>query len=200
MARIYIANCTNQHRQIAYRLDYTVDPHGNRVNTGLLPYKTENIPPGRQLPIGGDLPGDALEEIVKQLTPYGLVAMLEMKRAQVRGPTPMVFNIDKPVPRAVMDDAQHHNAGILSVAGKARREAAAIASNQALADTVAGQGFPDVKEPGKFEVEFEQTNRDDNYADANLIDGLRVVRRHTQPPPEKAPRRRRTTGSSRAAA
>lgn len=189
MARIYIANPTNQAKQVNYRLDYTVDEHGNRTSQRLLPYKSETIPAGRQLPVGGDLHISQIEEIVKQLSQYGLVAMLEIKTAKARGKVALIFNLDKPVSMAIMKDAQDHNMGVLDAEGFERRRLAAIASSEALAGTVSGQGIPDVKDPKKFEVEYEQVNEDENYPDANLADGLKVVRAHGKSP---EPKRRHT--------
>lgn len=187
--RIYIANPTNQPKTVNYRLDYTVDEHGNRTSQRLLPYRTENIPAGRQVPVGGDLFISQIEEIVKQLAPYGLVAQLEMKTAKARGKVALIFNLDKPVPAAIMKDAQDHNAGVLNTQGADRRRLAAVASNDSLANAVSGQGIPDIKEPKKFEVEFEQMTADENYPDANLADGLKVIRNHAKPP--AAPKRAR---------
>lgn len=191
MVLLYIANPTNQHRQVTYRLDYTVDDKGNRTSTSLLPFKHQDIPAGQQRPVGGDLHITQVEEIVKQLSPYGLVAMMEMKTAKARGKVPLIFNLDRPVPRAIMQDAQDHNMGVLSGEGETRRRAAAIASSNALANQVSGQGIPDVKEPGKFELEFEQVTQDENYAKTNLAEGLKVVRGHGQPAPKPPTRSRR---------
>lgn len=195
MARIYIANPTNQVKQINYRLDYTVDEHGNRTSQRLLPYKSETIPAGRQLPVGGDLHISQIEEIVKQLSQYGLVAMLEMKTAKARGKVNLIFNLDRPVPSAIMRDAQDHNIGVMNDEGSERRRLAAIAGNDALSGVVSGQGVPDVKDPKKYEVEYEQVGEDENYPDANLAEGLRVVRAHGGRP---APKKKRA-GSRKAA-
>lgn len=198
MARLYIANCTNQIKRLSYRLDFTVDDHGNRTSRELAPHKFQEIPAGQQRAIGGDLHISQIEEIIRQLSRYGLVAEVEAAKARSRGPTPMVFNLDRAVSRKAAQDAHDHNLGLLTAEGAERRRLAAVASDRLLADTVQQQtGQAEVNEPKKFEMEFEQVEGSEDYPKANLQDGLRVVHNLAKPPPK--PRQRAKPPTRRAA-
>ena len=58
MARLYVANCTGQHRIVNYRLDFTVDDQGRRTSERLVPYKSQQVPARQQMMFGGAYTSD----------------------------------------------------------------------------------------------------------------------------------------------
>lgn len=154
MTRLYVANCTRQFQEIHFRLDFA----SNENPMGRVPpAKRQTIPPGRQVPLGGDLHMTQVDDIVSQLKPYGLIGVADIGR--VKGFTPYVFNVDKPVTPAQMRDVIQSNAEVKLKDGKDLRQMAAVASNEAVAHTVANE-FAEkgiAADPNaEVEIEFEQ--------------------------------------------
>lgn len=177
MSRLYIVNCTGQNREINYRLDFTVDDKGNRTDNRMVPYKRQTIPARQQQQLGGDLHIQQIEEIISQLEPLGAVAASEIKTAKAKGVVRLVFSLDRPVPLPICKDVFQHNIEELSDEGAQRRERLALAADTTLTNMVD-------KTPAKFEMEFEQVERDDDLP-GHLAEGLRVSRQAPQAPPKK---------------
>ena len=176
--RLYIANVTNQTKGVQYRDSWNV-PGGGRA-----PFRaprTVNIPPGRQLPVGGDSDLPTIEEVVRQLTPYGMVAVTDMKRLGRKQRVTLIFNTDGPVPKPVMEAAKAHNRGILTTEGKDRRTAAAVAANEALIGQVAALNetrdgdHNQVNTPREVDTEFEQMDEIEGADDPHVEQGIKVV-------------------------
>lgn len=126
--RLFIAVCVRQKQRIFYRLDFTSTGQP-APQQGTLP-KHQDIDPGAQVPIGGDLHETQAESIIKQLTVFGLQPAEEVNR--LRGLTPYIYSKGKPVSKAQIEKAFNHNQGILARDGRQRREAAAIAAGSAI--------------------------------------------------------------------
>lgn len=153
--KLYIANCTRQNMEFHYRLD--MDERGER-ETQFRPANKQTIPPGRQVVVGGKaFLLTQIESIIRQLTPFGMIAVKEVPNANKRAP--YVFNVEQPVPAAIIRDVMDINAGVLTVDGRHRRQNAAIAVNNLVSAAVneqfAAHGIP--KEATQtVDVEFEQ--------------------------------------------
>ncbi len=155
MPVLYLANCT--------RLDF--DKYGEKDPRamGKLP-KHQDIPAGRQVPLGGELHMTQIEDIIQQLQPYGLMAQKDI--ASEHGRLSWVFNVNRPVSEDAIRYVLDFNSGILTEEGQKRRHRAAIAANEALAEQIEG-------EPDRFHVEFEQLDEEGRKGPL-LAEGVRV--------------------------
>lgn len=183
MSRLYVVNCTGQHRIVNYRLDYTVDDQGRRTSERLMPYKSITIPARQQAPFGGDLHISQVEDIVQQLeSTCGAVNVNDIRTAKAKGPVKMIWSLDKPVTVAVLKDVVQHNMGALTEQGANRRRQLALVADAQLSQLVE-------REPVKMEVEFEQMEEDADLP-GRLAEGLRMGRRpENKAPPLKKARR-----------
>lgn len=129
--RLFIANCTRQTQRIYYRLDFNQD--GVRMDQSGVMARHQDVPAGRQEPIGGDLHKSQIDSIVDQLRVYGLAGVIDVEGLNWRAP--YVFNVDAPVPQSVIEKVYFANQGILLIEGRARREAAAIAASELVVGT-----------------------------------------------------------------
>lgn len=182
--KLYVANCTRQTWQVQYRLDYTTQ--GEREpNSRWQPAKQQDIPPGRQVQLGGDMHMMQIEDIVQQLSKFGLVGCVDVPKLRTavktfdpgaRKTTPLVFNIDKPVPADVMRHVQHHNSGIMVDQGVVRRKNAAIAVNNLVQEKVSHEfmaaGF-DEPATDKIDVGFEQLEQSE-AGEKTIAEGYHV--------------------------
>lgn len=166
MTYLYVANVTRQNMAVYYRTDFMDDGSaGRRLRAP--PARHQNIPPGKQIPLGGDMPFETVKDIVEQLNRYNMVGEVDVSKLRDRrGFVPLVFNIDKPVSEKALRAVVAHNSGVKVDEGKDRRKKAAIAASSALVEQVAEQ-------PPLFEVEIEQL--DVSEADEKRIEeGFRV--------------------------
>jgi len=151
--RLYVANPTRQNQIFFYRPDM---PKPGEVRP-FSPPRQQEIPAGRQFPVGGDLTTEQLEAVVRQLTSHGAVDVSEAKGG--RRLASLVFNVGAPVPAPVIQAVMNVNAGILVEEGRLRRQRAAIAVNEAVQNVVndqfAQQGF-EATATDSIEVGFEQ--------------------------------------------
>lgn len=172
MAKLYIANVTQQNQIVYYRLDLLSD--GARDGRLVIPPKmTPPIPPGRQMPIGGDLHPDQIGSITDQLRPYGLFAQVDMNRLPRGKKVSYIFNIDREVSAEAIRAAHAHNTGVLVEDGKARRKRSAVAASDTVARTVAESSPVNAPMTG-FDISVEQVE-DDPAGGSRLEEGLRVA-------------------------
>jgi hypothetical protein len=126
--KLYIAVCVRQKQRIYFRMDH--DNKGQQIpQLGVLP-RHQDVEPGRQEAIGGDLNEAQKNSIIKQLSVFGLQPAEEVNR--LNGLTPYIYSVDRPVSKAQIDKAFNHNQGILAKDGRQRRERAAIAAGAAI--------------------------------------------------------------------
>jgi len=193
MPKLYIANCTKHDQIVFFRLDF--DQEGKSVTQiGKMP-KQQDIPRGRQRQIGGDQPMPTIDSIVEQLRPFGLIGVADV--ARMTKMAAYVFDVDRPVSAEVMRRVHAFNDGVAVMAGKVRRQQAAVAVNdqvQKLVDQLAAAANVPLPEPldtGKPAVEFEQIEQSENGE--KRIEEAYVIDREApqQPPPEARPRRRK---------
>lgn len=167
MARLYVVNATGQNRVVNYRLDYTVDDQGRRTSERLVPYRTQMIPARQQMPFGGDMHPMQISDIVQQLErTCGAVSVDQIRTAKKMGVVRMVWQEDRPIPRAILKDVVEHNVGLLSEQGATRRRQLALVADQQLTNMID-------KTPAKLEMEFEQVEEDADLP-GRLTEGLRV--------------------------
>lgn len=192
--RLYIANCTKQIQQIQYRADFPSEQNGARFT----PPRMQEIAPGRQVQLGGDMDISQIEDIVQQLTPYGLVAVADVPRMRTTvksldlskiTTTPNVFNIDRPVPVEIMRHISSNNAEILSDHGRLRRQRAAVAVNDLVQrkvnDEFVQNGLEEVASD-RVDTSFEQLDQSE-HGEKPIAEGYRV---RAAAPQEDAPSRR----------
>lgn len=147
--RLYVANLTLHRQDIHYRLDF-VDDKGPSRRGAAPPPRKQSIEKGRQVCIGGDLHISQVEDIVSQLSRYGMIGEADLPQLRGKRYVPYVYNLDKHVSVAAMRAVAAHNKGVKLDEGADRREKAALAANEALVSKIMDE------EPPKFEVEFEQ--------------------------------------------
>lgn len=175
MSRLYIANVSEQTQVVCYRLDYNKkgDPE---VMRQFQPAKQQDIPPRRQVQIGGDFHMNQITDIVDQLEKYGLTAVVDVPRLG-RKVVPYIYSIDKPVPADVMRKVRDNNRGIMAEQGHQRRLKAAVATNeivqQAVASEFAAKGI-DAEPADKTDVTFEQIEQSE-AGEPRIEQGVHVV-------------------------
>lgn len=158
MAKLYIANCTKQNQEIYFRLDFDIDDDGRKqIVTRFRPAKRQSVAPGRQIVLGGDLHIRQIQDIISQLEVFGLIGEADVPRLDRIAS--YVYNIDQPVRADTIRTVMASNQGILITQGVERRKAAAIVTNETVANTV-NQQFAEAgisKAPEQaVEVEIEQ--------------------------------------------
>jgi hypothetical protein len=117
----------------------------------------QDVPARKQVQFGGDMTLDQLETVVGQLTRYGMIGCVDVPR--LRAIAPLVFNVDKPVPREIMERVRDISSAIKIEQGRLRRQKAAISVNEMVQRVVNQQfvdaGFPEVA-TDQIDVGIEQ--------------------------------------------
>jgi len=182
MPALYIANPTRQMQRAYYRLEFT--HNGDRIaDTRSLKPAFHDIPSGGQVRVANrDLPMEAVEDIVRQLSEYGMLAVLDVERESLpfRQTVHYVFNVDKAVPAKIIERVFEHNQGTQYEAGKLLRQKAAVASAEIVA-----QATGDVQRSFAVEIEQEGENQFDTPP---VAEGYRVDTQATKedrPPPAR---------------
>lgn len=179
MARLYIANCTKQIQQVAYRLDFNADGTPN-TRGQFQPHRSQDIPPGKQVQLGGDFHMSQVDNIVEQLVPYGMVGAIDVAHAGKKV-IPLVFNVDKPVPAEIMRRVVFHNDNTQIGEGAERRAKAAVANNQLVQNVVANefanQGI-DLEPSDKISFGVEQLEQSE-AGERTIAEGFKVAKEGT---------------------
>ena len=176
MPRLYVANPTPQTQTVCFRIEH--DNNGNLKDTNrrFQGHQQQDIPPGRQVQLGGDMHDNQIKDIVEQLGRYGMVDVSDVSRPP-NIKIPYICSVGREVPASVMQRVQFHNSNIATEDGRARRAAAAVASNQIVQDTVHSrfmqEGFP--AEPADTTIvsieQLEQSER----GEKRIEEGFEVV-------------------------
>jgi hypothetical protein len=173
MAKLYIANPTRQRQVVCYRLDFNKDgePEGLRR---FQPARQQDVEPGRQVQLGGDMHMNQITDIVEQLAAYGLIGVVDVPRMQ--GKVTYLYSIDRPVPAEAMRKVIAHNEAVLIDDGKGRRMRAAVATNELVQQTVSHQfaerGIDDVP-VDRTSVTFEQEEQSE-AGEKRIAEGYKV--------------------------
>ena len=189
--KLYIANPTRQTQVVCYRLDYNKNGELQESDrTRFQPARQQDIAPGRQIQLGGDMHITQIEDIVDQLKPYGIVGVVDIPQLG-RKVVPYIFNIDRPVPAEAMRKVQNSNAAVLIEDGRDRRARAAVASNEIVQNTVEHQFLEngiDQKPSDKIAVGFEQLDQSE-AGEKTIAEGYRVSPHANNPKPPKGRRK-----------
>ena len=170
--KLYVAVTVRQKQRIFYRLDIDPSDGSIRSQAGVLP-KHQDIEPGKQAAIGGDLYPGQVDSIIEQLKVFGLMPADEVNRLTKL--TPYIYSKDRPITRAAIEKAFNHNQAVLSKQGKSRREEAAIAAAVAINSDEA-------------KISIEQVTESE-LGGESIAEGYTVDK--TAPPPGEAAKRRR---------
>jgi len=125
--RVYVANLTKQRQEIYYWA-----PETEAKSPRMCPIEV-----GMQTVLPGDFNTPQIDAIVKQLSPYGLVHVKEIKKAK-----PFVglcYDIDKPISVDALRLGLIHNNEVLEERGQETRKLAAVAVSQALDNSTDGR-------------------------------------------------------------
>lgn len=106
--KLFIANCTKQHAEFAYRIP----------ETGKL--TSQPIQAGQQIIVYKDAPKHELQAIVDQHSQYGLVAAKDVKRTDTF--IGMCYNFEEPVDIEYVMLAAEHNDEVLEQRSQQIRE------------------------------------------------------------------------------
>lgn len=174
--RLYVANPTDQSQLICYRIDFDADGKQKDTNRRFQPARQQEIKPGTQAQLGGDMHKAQIDDIVGQLRVYGMVYVSEVGKV---GATkiPYIYNVDAHVPADVMRRVQFHNKGVMTEDGRDRRARAAVATNELVQHTVQNQfleqGIP-TQPADTTLVSFEQEEQTE-HGEKKIEEGYEVV-------------------------
>ena len=177
MARLFVVNCTAQDRIVHYRTEseFTVDEEGRRTSERMRPYRTLPIAARKQIQFGGNLSIKQIHTIIAQLErTCGAVPVKDITTAKAKGVVQMIWNVDQPVPLAVLKDVVLHNISTLSEQGEERRRRLAIAANF----NMAGLSDPATDTVRDTSVEFESidTTEDPDLPAPSLAEGIKIAK------------------------
>lgn len=179
MARLFVVNCTRQHKRIYYRVDFS--PEGEAIpDRRYLAPKSQECPAGRQVSLGGDLHVTAINDVIKQLRRYGAQDVKDMSRLP-RATVPYLYSIDLMVPAKTIQQLLLHNRGVQIKIGEDRRRTLAIAASTVALD------------PQDFSVSIEQETEQEltERSGAKVIEEGFAVDKSAGPPPDGRNRRRK---------
>jgi len=175
MAKLYVCNCTGQHVQVHYRLDFAVDENGRRVHQQAVPPRLRELQPRQQILFADFIHISQLEEVVKQLEKgCGAVHAREVKTAKAKGLVKLLWQEERPIPAPILKDVVEHNIGYLSAEGLERRRRLAIATDHQLNQVT--HEVPEVGGPRLTELEFESDEEPDDEAQGTVAHGITINR------------------------
>lgn len=122
MTQIYVANPTDQYRVLHYRLIEANRPFQQPIDSG------------RQVRIPVDLNVPQVENLLEQFSKYNIVNMKDVGGYKGRHMIPLIYSMDAPVPRPMIELARQINNGMARAIGKETRKAAAVAAAHQIAE------------------------------------------------------------------
>jgi hypothetical protein len=181
MAKLYVANTTNQRQIVMYRLDFNSQGEAD-PNDRFRAARSAVIEPGRQIVLGGDLHIRQIESIIDQLSRVGGLGINEVARPPGETTVAYLLSTEKPVSEHHIRSILAHNQGFLRAQGAERRAAAAVAANAAVE--------MHLQEPlPEFKLEIEQQAPDPGDPDpGKLLEEGFTVKRPADGSPPPAPR------------
>lgn len=124
MSKLYIANASTQHQGFSYRVPDEAPGGGIRLGKN----RTQIIPPGKQLPMAGDLTTAQIDAIIDQHRKYGALEVSEIGKQTAY--CHLIASADRPVTSARLLEVMRKNILILREKGKRMREMAAISAHE----------------------------------------------------------------------
>ena len=181
--KLYIANATKQIHTFAY---LPVDPRSIDRNLGRVPgLRFINIPIGGQILLPDDFAEADMNYVIAQHMPYGMIEYDEVDRQKKL--ITLLYAVDRTVPASAIEKAVKQNNDFLVRRGQQIRSEAAVANNEALANSLALQDRRETL--GKLEVAVIEENHDPRNDVPALSEGVRVVADRDQAPPPARQRR-----------
>ena len=176
--KVYIANCTDQVHDFAYRLPEM--PIGR-------PAIRQQIHPRSQVKLSGDLNTPDIEAVVRQHARYGLAAVDEV--ATTDHLINLVYSIDRPISEETIRYVIGRNEVVLRSLGHRLRQEAAIAVNNQLDEAAPAAKLKAVE----LTVQEEETrsNPEPSFAETIKVDRTAPVGAPPRVAPEMAHRGRR---------
>ena len=174
MAKLYIANCTNQVQQFLYRLPETPSARMMVIEIG------------QQALLAEDLNPMQIESIVGQHAKYGMVAVADIDRT--RPFIGLCYQVDKKIDMVKIQRAAEHNVSVLEHRGEELRKISAVAANNELEKAAGGLN--------KTRVSFQEDVQDGGKPKVN--DGFDVQSTGENAPPPPVNKRRSKRGAAAA--
>jgi hypothetical protein len=175
--KLYIANVSRQRQLATYRMDIDDDGIFSERLRGR-GAMTESVDRGKQVWVANkDWHEKQVQAIIDQLSVYGIVDADKVPN-NLRGPVELVYRRDFPATRSTLEMCLAHNMGVKTEEGAIRREKAAIAAHEALAQKTG-------EIPAGLDIEFEQEEVSEAL-ESPIAKGFNVMAK----PPESVPARK----------
>lgn len=175
--QLFIANPTNQVEIVAYRLEFDREGNAN-PDRRFQPAKQQDIRPGQQAVVGGDLHPKNVAAIIKQLERYGLVRAGDLGSIKAGQKVSYIAGEGLAVPAAAIRKVERHNMGVKQEEGRERRAQAAVATNELVQTTVnqqfAEQGIP-AQAADRTSIGIEQMDEDENQIGPRIEEGFDIA-------------------------
>ena len=176
--KLFIGNATKQNHDFAYWI-----PRAKSA-------RIQRVPIGGQVMISGDLDQEAIDAIIQQHAPYGLVAASEADH--VREFVGLCYSVNLAIRAEVLEKLMHHNTRVLVEKGKVIRKEASVAGNDQLQNNLTESGRPETLR--QMETSLVEENHDDRSPDPQIAEGYRVIQGGAQDPGPQTARQRRRAG------
>ena len=157
--KLFIGNATKQNHDFAYWV-----PNAKAA-------RTQRIAIGQQIMISGDLDQAAIDSIIQQHAPYGLVASSEADH--VREFVGLCYSVDKMIRAETLSKLMIHNTRVLVEKGKEIRKEASVAGNEQLTSNLEESGRPETLR--QMEASLVEENYDERSPDPQIAEGYRVI-------------------------
>jgi hypothetical protein len=187
MPKLFIANCSKQFVDFAYRIAEEASVRLQRISIG------------GQIAIAGDLNTLQIDYIIKQHLKYGLIPEEEVKNA--KGFVGLAYQIGKPLSVTTIMHAMSKNKAVLIKRGKDMRQNVAVAANNIIEDQLAENELANLD---KLEVTIEEVDNprgsqtEDSVGSAD--EAIRVTRSEIPDAPRGERTRQRRGGKGKRAA
>ena len=167
MARMYVANASIQRHQFTYRI-----PEQSKQ-------RTQTIEPMSQVMLADDLNPEQIQAVVEQHERYGFASTTEIKSGTVKKKfTRLCYSVGQPVSSLMIEALSNSNISVLDISGKAMRQQAAIASNDAVVRTLDSQRHEGLEaDVNKFEMTVQEEEPRGGYdrPSADIVaEGFRI--------------------------
>ena len=160
MPKLFIANCTKQRQNFAYRLP----EHPS--------FREQPIEIGPQIQVSGNLSQLDVSAIIEQHRVYG---MIEVHEKAPQGFVGLCYSVDKPVPSTPIQDLILHNTEIMTNIGRSQRQEAAVAFNS-MAENNVRQFGNDKDRVAELEVDIVEQSTSRGDKSDKLHENTMVVR------------------------
>jgi len=179
MSTLYIGNATRQIHQFLYRV-----PESEKL-------RSQNIQPGTQIRIPGEVDKASIDYIVDQHSRFGMIPAAEIpKTKEFNG---LCYSVDKPILADKIVYLMDHNVGKLEEMGREIREQTALAGNAVLETTLRENDRPE--QIREFQMTIQEDRTTPNPEVAQMSEGFKVSRNGSDNDPSQG----RQNGRRRAA-